>query len=130
MAITLGAVALPSGLIWGNEFDWHPVAQATEYSLTGALILEQSIKQAGRLITLTGGKDFAWLTRAQVKALKAALDSGAVLTLTLHDARTFSVVPAAEPLAVSPLPRVLDSGLADAGDGAWCVLESLSLIGV
>jgi len=130
MAIALNAIALPAGLVWDDEFAWSPVAQATEYTLTGSLVVEQAIKAAGRPITLVGGKEFAWLTRAQVKILKAALDTGAVLTLTLHDARTFQVIPDDEPLVVSPLPRVLDSGFANAGDSAWCVLESLKLIEV
>ena len=68
MAITLGAVTLPQGLVWSDEFDWTPLAQTTEYSLTGALIVEQAEKQAGRPITLVGGIDFAWLTRNDVAA--------------------------------------------------------------
>jgi hypothetical protein len=130
MAITLGAISLPNGLRWEDEYAWHPLAQATDYSLTGALIVEQSPKQAGRPITLIGGKDFAWLTRAEVEALKALLDAGDAMTLTLHDFRTFSVVPAAEPLAVSPLPIVRDSGPANPSGTARYVLESLALIEV
>lgn len=131
MALTLGALTLPQGLRWADEFDWSPLAQATSYSLTGALIVEQATKQAGRPITLVGGKDFAWLTRSEVAALKALLDAGAEMTLTLHDARTFTVLPAGdEPLTVSPLPRVLDSGFANPGNNAWYVLESLTLIEV
>ena len=131
MAITLGALTLPQGLRWADEFDWSPLAQTTDYSLTGALLVEQATKQAGRPITLIGGQDFAWLTRAQAATLKALLDTGAAMTLTLHDARTFTVLPANDaPLAVSPLPRVLDSGFADASASAWCILESLKLIEV
>lgn len=130
MAIYLDNVRLPDGLRWSDEFAWTPVAQATEYSLTGALIVEQSTKQAGRPITLIGGKDFAWMTRAEVVALKTLLDTGAEMTLTLHDARTFTVIPAAEPLTVTPLPIVKDSGPADPSSDAWYVLESLSLIEV
>ncbi len=131
MTITLGALTLPQGLRWADEFAWSPLAQATSYSLTGALIVEQAVKQAGRPITLVGGKDFAWLTRSEVAALKALLDAGEEMTLTLHDSRTFTVLPAGdEPLAVSPLPRILDSGFANPGNGAWCVLESLKLIEV
>jgi hypothetical protein len=131
MAITLGALTLPQGLRWSDEFSWSALAQTTEYSLTGALIVEQATKQAGRPITLIGGNQWAWLTRAQAAALKALLDAGNEMTLTLHDSRTFTVLPAGdEPLAVSPLPRVRDSGFADAGDDDWLVLESLKLIEV
>ena len=131
MAITLGNLTLPQGLRWANEYTWSPLTQATEYSLTGALIVEQAEKQAGRPVTLIGGKDFAWLTRAAVASLKALLDAGEEMTLTLHDSRTFTVLPAGEePLTVTPLPRVLDSGFANPDSGAWYVLEKLTLIEV
>ena len=131
MAITLGALTLPQGLRWADEFAWSPVSQSTEYSLTGALLVEQAEKQAGRPITLIGGKDFAWLTRAQLVDLKALLDTRAEMVLTLHDGRSFTVLPAnADHLAVNPLPVVRDSGFANPGDDAWYVLDSLKLIEV
>lgn len=111
MAITLGALALPDGLIWTDEYAWTPVAQATTYTLTGALVVEDAEKQAGRPITLAGAQDgndySAWMTRTQLEALKTALDAaGATFTLTLHDARTFTVTPRRDgdgPLSVTPL---------------------------
>lgn len=131
MAITLNGITLPQGLRWADEFAWSPVAQASEYTLTGSLIVEQSTKQAGRPITLIGGKNFAWMTRAEVVALKALLDAGEAMTLTLHDARTFAVIPAAdEPLTVAALPIVKDSGPANPSNGTRYVLESLKLIEV
>ena len=131
MAITLGALTLPQGLRWADEFTWSPLTQATEYSLTGALIVHQNEKQAGRPITLVGGKDFAWLTRSEVVSLKALLDAGEEMTLTLHDSRTFTVLPEGdEPLTVSPLPIVKDSGAADPSSDARYVLETLKLIEV
>lgn len=131
MAITLDTITLPQGLRWSDEFDWSPLAQATEYSLTGALIVHQGEKQAGRPITLEGGKDFAWLTRTEVAALKALLDAGEEMTLTLHDSRAFIVLPANDaPLAVAALPIVKDSGPANPSNGTRYVLESLSLIEV
>lgn len=132
MAITLDAtiagVTLPDGLRWSDEFDWTPLAQSTEYSLTGALIVQRAMRQAGRPITLIGGKDFAWITRAALLILKDLLDADDTLRLTLHDARTFSVIPAAEPLAAYPLPRVKDSGYADPGPDDWYVIDTLKLI--
>lgn len=129
MAITLNLITLPQGLRWSDEFDWNPLAQASEYSLTGALLVEQTAKQAGRPITLIGGKDFAWLSRADVIALKTLLDTGNVMTLTLHDARSFTVIPADDAaLGVSPLPTVKDSGPANPSSTARYVLESLKLI--
>jgi hypothetical protein len=130
MAITLGVITLPQGLRWSDEFDWTPLAQSTEYSLTGALIVERATKQAGRPITLVGGKDFVWITRAALLALKVLLDTRATSTLTLHDARTFSVIPDAEPLTAYQLPRVKDSGFSNPNGDTWYVIESLKLITV
>ncbi|HOW75590.1 MAG TPA: hypothetical protein PK959_06620 [Candidatus Competibacteraceae bacterium] len=131
MAITLGTITLPQGLVWVDEFDWTPLAQSTGYSLTGALIVEQAEKQTGRPITLLGGIEFAWMTRAEVIALKTGLDAGTAMTLTLHDSRTFTVLPAGdEPLSVSALPIIKNSGPANPSSGAWYVLESLKLIEV
>lgn len=131
MAITLNEVPIPQGCRWADEFTWSPLTQTTEYSLTGALIVHQAEKQAGRPITLVGGKDFAWLTRSEVASLKALLDAGEEMTLTLHDSRAFTVLPAGdEPLTVSPLPIVKDSGAADPSSDARYVLETLKLIEV
>jgi hypothetical protein len=89
--ITLDDIELPGQMFWSDEL-WSPVAQSEEYSTTGALLLDESEKQAGRPITL-GGRDYTcWVTRATVDALlaKAAI-KGQVMTLTLEDARTFQV---------------------------------------
>lgn len=123
-------VTLPQGLIWSDELTYTSVAVSTTFTLTGSLILERTVKQAGRPITLTGTRDFAWMTRMDLLALQALLEENADLTLTLHDARTFTVRPAADPLQVAPVPRVKDSGYANPSGGAWYVLETLKLIEV
>lgn len=131
MAITLSTITLPQGLRWSDEFAWSPLAQTSEYGLTGSLLVEQTLKQAGRPITLIGGRDFAWMTRTEVSALKTLLDTGTEMTLTLHDARSFTVIPAAdEPLTVTPLPVVKESGPANPSSSTRYVLESLKLIEV
>ena len=98
--ITLDGITLPGDLIWSDEFQWVPVERTEEYSLTGALIIEESIKQTGRPITLEAKNEFLghiWLTRGTVKALydKASL-TGQVMTLTLSDGRVFTVAFKAE----------------------------------
>lgn len=123
-------VTLPQGLIWSDELTYTPVAVETTFTLTGALILERALKQAGRPITLTGSRDFAWITRSDLLALQSFLGEDQDMTLTLHDARTFTVRPAADPLQVSPVPRVKDSGFANPSADAWYVLEALKLIEV
>jgi hypothetical protein len=134
MAITLRAglvtVTLPQGLIWSDEISWTPVAMETTYSITGALIVERAEKQAGRPITLIGGRQFTWISRTNLISLHDLLQQDNDLTLTLHDARTFTVRPTADPLQVSALPIVQDSGPANPSGSAWYVLESLNLIEV
>ena len=85
--LTYGAtvIDLPNDLQWVDEFAWQPVEQATQYSLTGALIVEAAAKQAGRPITLTGGDDFGWAARSVVAALlTAAAIPGQQFVLTLR----------------------------------------------
>lgn len=135
MAITLApqptgsTIALPGGLMWSDEHDWTPVAQSTEYSLTGALIVESAEKQAGRPITLTGGERWTWLTRAELLVLDAALKTvGAEFILTLHDGRSWRVIPRHDgngPLATAQVRRVLDSGVADPSASAKYYLDNL-----
>lgn len=118
MAITLGSIVLPSGLYWSDEHAWSPVEQATDRTLTGALVLEESIKTKGRPITLSGAKDgnqyTAWVALdesflgfSSLTALRSTLlAAGVELTLTLHDGRTFNVAPRHDgdgPISVTPL---------------------------
>lgn len=78
--LTIGA-----DLLWGDEFDFQPVEVKTQYSVTGALIVESAAKQAGRPITLTGGDTYGWITRTTLLALRAwAATPGTTYTLTLR----------------------------------------------
>ncbi len=86
-------VELPNDLEWVDEFDWNPVAQAIDYTLTGTLLIDEGTRQAGRFITLEGKEDMGWVTRQVVIALQGRRDiSGREFTLTLPDARSFQVM--------------------------------------
>lgn len=94
--ITLDAINLPGDLVWEDEFEWSAVERsAPEYSLSGAAIFEESIKLAGRPITLVAKSESRgpiWLARSIVLALQnkaSLLDQE--MTLTLSDAREFKV---------------------------------------
>lgn len=63
--------ALSDRLQWTDEFGWSPVEQATEYSITGALLVDVAVKQAGQSITLDGNDTSAWITRAMCSTLQA-----------------------------------------------------------
>lgn len=103
--ITLDNTELPEDLIWIDEFDWTPAEQRTTYTLTGALIVETGIKQTGRAITLVGGPDAAWITRATLTALYNKLSVTASMTLTLNDGRIFNVVfnHSQKPIEAAPI---------------------------
>lgn len=135
MAITLSTtgapLVLPQGLRWTDEYAWSAVAQSTEYGLTGALLIQEGTRTAGRPLTLVGGANWAWITRADLDTLRVLLESTDTRTLTLHDGRRFSVIPARDsdgPLAASPVPIVRDSGPADPTAATKYVLESVRFL--
>lgn len=104
--MTLDSIELPDDLIWEDEFSWSPVVQNTGYSLTGALLIQENTKQAGRPITLVGSSDMGWITRSTIEALKTKRDAaGSEMTLTLPDDRSFTVMFRQEdtPLDFSPV---------------------------
>jgi len=89
MAITLTqdttTLTLPDALDWTDEFSWSPVQQTKTYTTTGALLIEEATRQAGRPITLQGSPNSTWCTRALVTTLHAwSIAPGAVLTLVLR----------------------------------------------
>lgn len=62
---------LPNDLLWSDEFEWSPVAANNTYTLTGALVIQQSVRQAGRPISLKAPEqDMAWVTRSTVQKLR------------------------------------------------------------
>lgn len=132
MAITLNGIPLSDGLRWSDEFNWSPLQATTDYSLTGALIIQNATRLAGRPITLIGGESFAWMTRTQLIALQTLLDTYTTsMTLVLHDARSFSVIPVYSdrdgPLDATQKSRIQDSGFSNPNSEAWYVIHSLKL---
>lgn len=99
LTLTSGAtvITLPEDLQWVDEFTPWKVAQVFEHSLSGALIVQESAKLAGRPITLQSGSNWGWATRDVVEALQAleAVASGPnmVLSVPAHEAanRAFTV---------------------------------------
>lgn len=102
LTLTSGAtvITLPEDLHWVDELTPWKVSQVIEYSLTGAMIIQESAKLAGRPITLqsgtAGGSAYGWATREQVEALQALeATAGGVMTLSVptHEAanRTYTV---------------------------------------
>lgn len=85
MSIFLNAIELPSDLLWVDEYDWSPVEQTINKSLTGALIIQEAAQLKGRPITLVGGNDYAWVTKATLESLRLLTQTAAEnLTLNYH----------------------------------------------
>lgn len=142
MAITLdptgptAAITLPDGLIWDDELAWQPGVQSSEYALGGGIVIDEGRRTSGRPITLFGGRtgttSWAWMKRSALLTLKTAIDAaGATFTLTLHDARTFSVRPRRSDgpaLDAFPLPIVGERAPADPDSDSLYVIERIRLI--
>lgn len=117
--ITLDSFAFPSscnGLRWSDELAWSAVAQSTDYGLTGALLVQEGTRSTGRPLTLSGGRERAWISRSDLLALHAMLESTAQRVLTLHDGRQIPVIPRRDgdgPLKADSLREVADP---DAGE--------------
>ena len=87
VTLSRGAVtlSLPSSLAWTDELSWSAVEQTQTYTTTGALLIEEATKQAGRPYTLEGSEDRAWCERSLVLALRSWADQpGAVMVLTIR----------------------------------------------
>lgn len=77
---------LSPDLLWSDEFNWHPVEQFAERTLTGALVVMPALKIGGRPITLEPeDDDSAWMRRDAIEQLRNwAAEPGKQLELTLR----------------------------------------------
>lgn len=129
MAITLTYLATvltldadEKRLLWTDEHAWQPVGQRSQYSVTGALVIESTAKQAGRPITLQGG----WIARTLVEDLRAwSLVAGRQMTLLLHGV-THTVVFDHERGALAAAP-VIPYATPDAADNYTVTLRFLKI---
>lgn len=118
--VTLEELPLPNDLLWTDEFQWTPVQATNTYTLTGALIIEQGVRQAGRPITLAADPDMAWVTRATVQKLRDwSAIAGRKFKLVLEyatDVRQFVVVfrHEGDPVGAAPV-----KGFPGHADGDW-----------
>lgn len=107
MSILVDALIMPEDLWWEDETDWTPVSQSDdEFTVTGSLLVDTGVKQAGRPITLAGSEGASWVKRSLVLALMAlAAIPGKKITLTIHE-RTFTVIfnhSDGKPLEATPI---------------------------
>jgi hypothetical protein len=115
MALTLDSLDLADDpnlggeqLDWTDEWDWDPVEQNQDRSLSGALIVQEGVKLYGRPITLSSNGG-AWFTLAKVRQLEAmAAVRLQVMLLTLPTGATHYVTwnrAAGPAVQASPLFR-------------------------
>lgn len=104
MNVTLNSVQLPDDLVWRDEFDWAPVEQAVTPTLSGALLVEETARPAGRPITLMGVAPRALVLT--LKALEAELAQ--TMTLTLLDGTPRRVFWRRPGVVASPLYEIAD----------------------
>ena len=111
----LDTVELPDDLLWVNEFDWEPVAQEIDRTLTGGLMIQEQVKRYGRPVTLSGDNS-GWVTRETLNQLITLSETAnSTLSLTLPDNRALSVIfdranssITAQPLFYSAVPALKD----------------------
>lgn len=87
--ITLTAAAvtvtLDPDLHWSDEFKWFATEQTVERGITGALIIDQGVRLAGRPITLEPPDDAAaWMVRATLDQIKTWEADPAITTMVLN----------------------------------------------
>lgn len=127
--ITLDGLELPGDLVFADEYEWCEVERKTEYSLTGALIVQESTKLAGRPITLsarqealhkkrlineTGGYGHIWISRSTLDDLISKANTPALeMTLVLPDDQTFTVMFREEGISAQPLYHIMPHEDAD-----------------
>lgn len=103
----LNGIALPAGMLWVDEFAWAAAKRSVERSITGAQIIDEATKVAGRPITLQGAQDQGWIRRATLLAVRALADvPGGQYQLTLATGEQFTVMFAPdEAIDAQPISR-------------------------
>ena len=94
--LTSETVPLEDGFLWSDEFDWKPVEQKQERSISGALIVQEGKKLSGRPITLVPpSADQGWIKRKHLRTILEWSGLGEQFTIEfeyLHDQRRFNVI--------------------------------------
>lgn len=86
-------IYLPEEYLWVDEYSWAPPVHSSDYTLSGAQVIQTAVRLAGRPITLQGENDSGWIDITTLNQLHAlASVEGKTMTLTLADARSFQVM--------------------------------------
>lgn len=108
--ITIGGVELPWDLEWPDRYTAWRIGQTVRTSVTGAIVIHEGTRQAGRRITLQSGSSgdtwWAVVGYETLAAVQALIDAGGTHTLT---------IPTADPHA----PEVFTVRFDLDSDGPW-----------
>ena len=92
---TSETIQLEDGFFWSDE-NWSAIQQNQEYSVSGALIVQEGRKQAGRPITLQpASKTKGWIKLRDLNKLRLWQNLQEQFTLQFqwpHDQRRFNVI--------------------------------------
>ena len=105
--ITLDLIELPDDLEWVDRYDFYPATHQYKRSLTGHLFTEIYDKFSGRLITLSGDSDRAWITKGTLESLVSKLqgaNNDTPMLLTLNDGTTYNVLFKLDGIALEATP--------------------------
>lgn len=94
MILTNGTISvnLPDDLEWVDEFEYEAVSQDVQPLIGGGMVIQESTLLAGRPITLSGGSG-VWALKSELLKVKDLQNIPDVsMTLTLPDARVFTVM--------------------------------------
>lgn len=91
MTITLDAISLPADLLWQDEFDWYPVAQTQDRSLSGAFLVQEAAITYGRPITLVG-EEGSWVPRSDMMLLQAKANTADLQMVLDYHGTTYDVI--------------------------------------
>jgi hypothetical protein len=83
LTVGMTTITLPDDLLWADELSWSTVAQSVKRSVDGAAIVQESIKQSGRTVTVKSPTEGGWISRSTVQAIIAAAESRPTVTLSL-----------------------------------------------
>jgi hypothetical protein len=111
---TLDAITLPSDLLWIDEYAHTPVVQKISPAVDGSLVIEVAAQIAGRPITLQGGNDYAWVTKATLEQLRIKQYLPGLTMVLNHNGANYSVI-FQQPNGIEATP-IIDYSNPDPGD--------------
>ena len=121
-------LTLPDALSWADEYSWSPVVQSKTYTTTGALLIEEATRLAGRPYTLEGSQDRTWCTRALVEQLRAWAATPVIVLALVLRGNTLNVTFDHERGALEGLPVLFYADSAIAPDDFY--VPTIRLIGL